>query len=98
MGIVGAAVKRNVGKLVQVIIPAERYGKGSRGKAKGVWHFPSKSNPKKKYETVLWNNQELTCDCRGWIFNRKCWHIEEVMSQFGTISENFAKQLNLRRG
>ena len=39
--------------------------------------FPSSDN-KRTYTTILYDNGQATCNCRGWTTKRKCWHKDEV--------------------
>ena len=46
------------------------------------WQTESDSDPGKRYETVLWSDGDLSCDCRGWTIKRAgtertCKHVRE---------------------
>ena len=44
-----------------------------------VFAFQSKSNPNGDgYQTLVYTDGSASCNCRGWIFNKKCWHIDEA--------------------
>lgn len=43
-----------------------------------VFTFDSISNPDRMYETLVYEDSSLSCNCKGWIFNKKCRHISEV--------------------
>lgn len=53
---------------------------GHRGKKLQVWQNQSHSSPDKVYETIYWENGELTCNCRGWILHipRTCRHVKSA--------------------
>lgn len=36
-----------------------------------VWYFASDSNPGKEYETLLYNDGSLSCNCKGWCMKKK---------------------------
>jgi hypothetical protein len=59
---------------------------GFRGTKRRVWTFPSHSSPGKNYETILWANGDLTCNCRGWIYPkngnpRTCTHVQRAENE-----------------
>ena len=31
-----------------------------------------------KYKTIRESNGKIGCSCKGWIYNRKCWHSERA--------------------
>lgn len=49
-----------------------------------TWSFSSKSRPEAyPYETILWSDGSLTCDCQGWTIKKKnvertCRHVRSV--------------------
>lgn len=50
--------------------------------------YTSRSDPTKRYNvTVNASNVPVACQCPGWVYNRKCWHIERVrnliLKQYG---------------
>ena len=67
-----------------------------RGKALSVWLTPS-SKGTTKYETVLWENSELTCDCPGWVIARhgvrSCKHTKEKARVAPDILSGKAKKV-----
>jgi hypothetical protein len=56
-----------------------------------VSQFRSDSKPSKKpYETLLYTDGSLSCNCPRWIFkrsgeSRNCWHCDEVRDSIRTI-------------
>ena len=62
-----------------------------RGEKLRVWQTRSHSSPDKVYDTILWANQELTCNCRGWIFPkngnpRTCRHVVSAKHDLNSLS------------
>src|SRR4030042_3687055 len=58
-------------------------GVGYKGDRRRVWNNPSHSNPDKIYETILWSNGDLTCNCGGWLYPkngnpRTCRHVKNA--------------------
>jgi len=49
-----------------------------------VWEFGSSSNPAKKYETLQYTDETISCNCPGWTRrvdaqgNRSCKHTRSV--------------------
>lgn len=46
--------------------------------------FPSSSNPNRKYETVIYADGQVLCNCQGWTIKkagkpRQCRHTEELI-------------------
>jgi hypothetical protein len=56
----------------------KRLGQRAMGKviAEAFYH-ESESSPGKYHETLHYTDDSWSCGCRGWIFNKKCWHIDE---------------------
>ena len=55
----------------------------SHGTKQQTWHFRSKSNPSKTYETVKWSDGIWSCNCPAWIYRvvdgmRICRHVESL--------------------
>ena len=45
------------------------------------WYFRSRSNTSNVY-TVKYNRQGiLSCNCKGWIFRRECWHTRYLLDR-----------------
>jgi hypothetical protein len=42
------------------------------------YQFESESSPGTFHEALLYVDYSTSCNCRGWIFNHKCWHVDEV--------------------
>jgi len=49
-------------------------------KERHVWAFQSSSNPKVFYQTIQWENGDVTCNCPGWCRRsiRECKHTRAV--------------------
>lgn len=45
-----------------------------------IAQFESKSKPGSFYSVVKTKEGKIFCDCPGWKYHRKCWHIERVFS------------------
>ncbi len=85
--------------MVKTLRPVHmKYGKGgtgTRGRSKGIWRFPSTSN-KGTYETIIWADQTVTCNCPGWIYWRHCRHVDTIMSEYGEVAENFLTPVKIK--
>jgi hypothetical protein len=59
-------------------LPSHRIGKIKVA----TWRYNSKSSPGKEYETALWDDGKLSCDCPGWVLHvsdegeRSCKHVK----------------------
>ena len=40
--------------------------------------YKSRSSLKKFYQTIKDHDGNITCNCPGWIYHRKCWHTDKV--------------------
>lgn len=45
-----------------------------------VARFESRSRPGNFYTVERLDTGELSCDCPGWIYKRRCWHVEKSTS------------------
>ncbi len=87
---------------VKVISPQSADWKGSSMNYKKmtkqiVVTNPSKSNPHKKpYQTVLWENWSLSCNCPSWIFSgkggaeRTCLHTKAMSRKATELFQEYA--------
>lgn len=52
-----------------------------------TFFFSSDSDPDRTYQTLLYDNGETSCDCRGWVFKRggtrSCRHTRFVEAGLG---------------
>lgn len=51
----------------------------------GRWVVPSSRNPKETYLVVRKNHDVFVCDCKGFVYNHKCKHVNEKRKLFGLI-------------
>lgn len=47
--------------------------------------FPSKSEPGEKHWVSVYDDDTISCSCRGFSTPSKCWHVRKVAKNLGRV-------------